>query len=132
MRHENAALEEVALTTNGLLLTRRLPGLQAAGVTGVNVSLDTLREDVFRRMTRRAGVQRVRDAISAAVAAGLPSPVKVNAVVIGGVNEDSVPDMARLAGACLQRHGASTLHRVTRLRRVTAAAHAFHRVHAVR
>ncbi len=90
-------LREVAITTNGLLLARRLPGLLQAGLTGVNISLDTLNEAKFRRMTRRAGFERVVSAIHAAVQADLPSPVKVNCVVMGGVNEEDMRPMAELA-----------------------------------
>jgi len=90
-------LREVAITTNGLQLARRLPGLLAAGLTGVNISLDTLQEDKFRRMTRRPGSERVLAAIHAAVQSPLPSPVKVNCVVMGGVNEEDMQPMAQLA-----------------------------------
>ena len=90
-------LRELAITTNGLQLARRLPGLLDAGLTGVNISLDTLQEEKFRRMTRRAGSDRVLAAVHAAVAAPLSSPVKVNCVVMGGVNEEDMQPMAALA-----------------------------------
>ena len=71
-------IEQVTLTTNGVLLAEQLPGLMAAGLGGVNVSLDTTNEDTFRRLTRREGVGRVLAAIDASLAAGLPT--KVNCV----------------------------------------------------
>ena len=73
-------IEQVTLTTNGILLAEQLPGLLAAGLSGVNVSLDTTNEDTFRRLTRREGADRVLDAIEASLAAGLPT--KVNCVPV--------------------------------------------------
>ena len=73
-------IREVAVTTNGTLLEDQLPGLLAAGLTGVNISLDTLREETFRQITRREGVGRTVAAIDACLAAGIP--VKVNCVPI--------------------------------------------------
>lgn len=87
-------LERLAITTNGLLLEPMLPRLRAAGVTELNVSLDTLSEARFVEMTRRPGLDRVLSAIGASIAAGY-SPVKVNAVVMRGVNEDEVLDFVR-------------------------------------
>ena len=84
---------EVAVTTNGTLLKEQLPGLLAAGLTGVNISLDTLREDTFRQITRREGVRRTLDAIDACLAAGLP--VKVNCVPIAP--EEELVELAGLA-----------------------------------
>jgi cyclic pyranopterin phosphate synthase len=90
-------LRALAITTNGLLLQRRLPGLIQAGLTGVNISLDTLDAAKFQRMTRRAGCERVQGAIRAAVDSNLPDPVKVNCVVMGGVNDVDMQPMAELA-----------------------------------
>ena len=73
-------IQEVAVTTNGTLLEEQLPGLLAAGLTGVNISLDTLNERTFRQITRREGVGRTVKAIDTCLAAGLP--VKVNCVPI--------------------------------------------------
>ena len=87
-------IEELSLTTNGLLLERLAAELAAAGVQRVNVSLDTLDPDRFRALTRRDGLQRVLDGLAAARAAGL-TPIKVNAVVLRGVNDDEIE---RLAG----------------------------------
>lgn len=72
-------VEDVTLTTNGLLLEEQLPALRAAGLTAVNISLDTLNEETFQRLTRRTGVDRVLSAIDACLAVpGLR--VKVNCV----------------------------------------------------
>lgn len=75
-----AGIEDVTLTTNGLLLAGQLPELLSAGLTGVNVSLDTLDEEVFRRITRREGVAQVKEAIDACLAAGVPT--KLNCVPV--------------------------------------------------
>lgn len=86
-------IREVAVTTNGTLLAAQLPGLLAAGLTGVNISLDTLREETFRRITRREGVGRTVAAIDDCLAAGLP--VKVNCVPIAP--EEELVELAGLA-----------------------------------
>lgn len=88
-------VESVHLTTNGILLAERLAALREAGLSGVNISLDTLRADRFQQITRRAGLERVLAAIDAAVAIGIPS-VKVNAVAMRGFNDDELGDFAAL------------------------------------
>jgi GTP 3',8-cyclase len=83
-------VEDLALTTNGVLLAQHAAELKANGLTRVTVSLDSLDEATFRRMSGGFdGLERVLDGITAATEAGL-APVKVNAVVQRGVNEDSV------------------------------------------
>jgi cyclic pyranopterin phosphate synthase len=82
----------MSLTTNGIGLKRTARALKAAGLDRVNVSLDTLRPDVFRTLTRRDRHQDVLDGIAAARAAGL-NPVKVNSVLMPGLNEDEAPDL---------------------------------------
>ncbi|AMW08983.1 cyclic pyranopterin phosphate synthase [Streptomyces qaidamensis] len=82
----------MSLTTNGIGLRRTATALKAAGLDRVNVSLDTLRPDVFKTLTRRDRHQDVLDGIAAAHAAGL-NPVKVNSVLIPGINEDEAPDL---------------------------------------
>ncbi|MGW0522170.1 GTP 3',8-cyclase MoaA [Crossiella sp. NPDC003009] len=77
----------ISLTTNGLGLVRRAEGLAAAGVDRVNVSLDTVRRDRYAELTRRDRLPDVLAGLRAAKAAGL-DPVKVNAVLMRGVNED--------------------------------------------
>lgn len=87
-------IEDLTMTTNGTLLPRHAADLAAAGLDRVSVSLDSLDDRTFRAMTDAGhGVAEVLDGIDAAAAAGL-GPVKVNAVVIRGVNDDQVLDMA--------------------------------------
>ncbi|HEX7069379.1 MAG TPA: GTP 3',8-cyclase MoaA [Rhodothermales bacterium] len=88
-------LRTLSLTTNGLLLVQKLPALIRAGLKQVNISLDTLRADRFREITRRPGFEKVLDAIHAALAAPIPE-VKVNCVVMRNVNEDEVIDFVAL------------------------------------
>ncbi|MFB6891955.1 GTP 3',8-cyclase MoaA [Kitasatospora sp. NPDC056327] len=98
-----AALEprpELSLTTNGIGLTRTAAALRAAGLDRVNVSLDTLDPDTFHTLTRRRRHQDVLEGLAAAEAAGL-TPVKLNAVLMRGVNEHEAPD---LLAWCLE-HG---------------------------
>ncbi|MFE3830598.1 GTP 3',8-cyclase MoaA [Streptomyces sp. NPDC059092] len=90
-----AALEprpRMSLTTNGIGLRRTAAALKAAGLDRVNVSLDTLRPDVFKTLTRRDRHKDVLDGLLAARDAGL-TPVKVNTVLMPGVNEDEAPDL---------------------------------------
>src|SRR4029453_17099083 len=82
---------EIALTTNGATLRNHADDLVAAGLRRVNISLDTLRRDRFVELTRRDQLDRVLDGIAAAQEAGL-DPVKINAVVMRGVNDDEVVD----------------------------------------
>ncbi|MEV7006720.1 GTP 3',8-cyclase MoaA [Streptosporangium sp. NPDC051022] len=89
----------IAVTTNGLTLARRVGALAAAGLDRVNVSLDTLRPDRFRALTRRDRLADVLDGLEAAAASGL-TRVKVNAVPMRGVNDDEACD---LLSYCLER-----------------------------
>jgi cyclic pyranopterin phosphate synthase len=84
---------DLALTSNGATLRTVAGALVDAGLRRINVSLDTLRADRFRELTRRDQLADVLDGIDAAVEAGL-APVKINAVVMRGVNDDEVVDMA--------------------------------------
>jgi len=88
-------IEDLALSTNGLLLPELIGPLVAAGLRRVNISLDTLRPDRFERIARRPGLDRVLAGIDAAIAAGL-GPVKLNCVVMRGYNDDELLDFARL------------------------------------
>ncbi len=88
-------LKTLALTTNGLLLPKKLPRLRAAGVNLLNISLDTLRPDRFAHITRRDGFEVVMRAIDEAAAAGY-DPVKVNCVVMRGFNDDELADFAAM------------------------------------
>ena len=85
---------EVLLTTNGLLLGDHLDALQAAGVRRINLSLDSLDPDKWERITRRRGHDRVLAALDAVLAAGLG--LKINMVVMPGVNDDELVDFAAL------------------------------------
>ena len=85
---------DLSITTNGATLRHLAHELREAGLQRVNVSLDTLRRDRFVEMTRRDELDRVLDGIAAAQEAGF-APVKVNAVVQRGVNDDEVVDLAR-------------------------------------
>ena len=93
-------LRSLALTTNGVLLADRLGALSRAGLTDLTVSLDTLRPDRFRAITRRPGLDRVLGAIDAALALGYGTDgrsLKVNVVALKGVNEDEAVDFAAWA-----------------------------------
>ena len=86
----------LALTTNGIGLTRLAPALRDAGLDRINISIDTLRPDRFAAITRRDRISEVLDGICAAAEAGL-TPVKLNAVLMRGVNDDEAPDLLRFA-----------------------------------
>ena len=88
-------LRTLGITTNGIKLERQLPELMAAGVNALNISLDTLVPAKFQFITRRTGFERVHGAITAALAAGFPS-VKLNCVVMRGVNDDEIVDFVAL------------------------------------
>ncbi len=85
-------VEDVAMTTNGAGLRHVAKELSEAGLSRINVSLDTLRPDRFRDITRVGDLQHVLDGIDAARAAGL-APIKLNAVVVRGVNDDELLDL---------------------------------------
>jgi GTP 3',8-cyclase len=85
---------EVSLTTNALGLGRVAGALREAGLDRVNVSLDTVRREVFARITLRDRFDDVITGLEAARAAGL-EPVKVNAVLLRGVNDDQAPELLR-------------------------------------
>lgn len=91
---------DISLTTNGIGLDRRAAALRDAGLDRINVSLDTIRPEVFRKLTRRDRLTDVLAGLAAAAAAGL-TPVKVNAVLMRDMNEDEAPDLLRY---CVQ-HG---------------------------
>jgi cyclic pyranopterin phosphate synthase len=88
--------EDIALTTNGMTLSRLAPELAAAGLRRVNISCDSLRPDRFAAIRRRGDLQTALEAMDAAEAAGL-TPLKVNVVLLRGQNDDEILDFARLA-----------------------------------
>ncbi len=93
--NEIQQIDDIALTTNGSLLAPRAQALKAAGLKRVNISLDTLRPDRFRTITKNGELAPVMDGLEAALAHGL-HPVKLNMVVMRGVNDDEVEDFVRL------------------------------------
>ena len=102
-------IENISMTTNGVLLPRMADDLKAAGLSRVNISLDTLDSDQFRQITRRGELQQTLDGIDAALEAGF-NPVKINAVAVRSLHQDYLKF-------------AEALHR-------PAPARALHRVHA--
>ncbi len=88
-------IDDISLSTNGLLLADQVGALRAAGLRRVNISLDTLRADRFEAIARRPGLERVLAGIDASFAAGL-EPVKLNVVVMRGYNDDELGDFAAL------------------------------------
>jgi cyclic pyranopterin phosphate synthase len=88
-------IEDIALSTNGLLLAEQLDGLVDAGLRRINFSLDTLRADRFEAIARRPGLDAVLRSVDAAIAAGL-APLKLNCVVMRGRNDDELADFAML------------------------------------
>ena len=88
-------IRRVALTTNGVLLAQKLPALLAAGLDSVNISLDTLHPETFRRITGKDELAAVQNGIRAALASGIP--VKLNCVPQPGVNEGELESLAALA-----------------------------------
>jgi cyclic pyranopterin phosphate synthase len=95
----SAALEprpDISLTTNAVGLARRADALAAAGVNRLNVSMDTLRPERFAEITRRDRLADVLEGLAAARAAGL-GPVKINTVLLRGVNDDEACDLLRFA-----------------------------------
>ncbi|MCR1782903.1 GTP 3',8-cyclase MoaA [Nocardioides carbamazepini] len=90
---------EMSITTNALGLARTAQALAEAGLSRANVSLDTVRSDTFHEITRRDRFTDVVEGLAAAEAAGL-GPVKVNAVLLRGVNDDQAPE---LLAWCLER-----------------------------
>ncbi|MBV8644829.1 MAG: radical SAM protein, partial [Candidatus Eremiobacteraeota bacterium] len=88
-------IDDVALSTNGLLLAEQAPALAAAGLHRVNVSLDTLDDARFTAIARRPGLAKTLAGIDAALAHGL-TPVKLNCVLMRGTNDDELEAFAAL------------------------------------
>jgi cyclic pyranopterin phosphate synthase len=86
-------IEDVAVTTNGLLLVEQAERLRRAGLHRLNVSLDSLREDVFEAIARRRGLDRVLAGLAAAKAAGFAT-IRINAVSIRGLTEGEIVPLA--------------------------------------
>lgn len=88
-----ATISDIALTTNGILLPQFAAALKDAGLHRVNISLDTLQPERFRRITRYGNLEDTLSGIEVAHQAGL-DPVKINMVVMAGINDDEIPDFA--------------------------------------
>lgn len=89
-------VEDLALTTNGILLAEQAAALKAAGLHRLNVSLDALSETTFQKISRRAGLQGVLDGIFAAREAGFDN-IRLNAVAIRGLTESEIVPLAEFA-----------------------------------
>jgi len=89
-------IRTVGMTTNGVLLKPHIKELKRAGLRSVNVSLDTLRPERFERIALRSHYGDIRAGIDAALEEGF-MPLKVNMVVMGGVNDDELPDFVEMA-----------------------------------
>ncbi len=88
-------VREVTLTTNGILLPRDAEGLRRAGVNRVNISMDTLKPERFTEIARRPEYARAHAGIEAAIVHGF-DPIKLNCVLMRGVNDDEIEGFARL------------------------------------
>lgn len=89
-------IDDIAMTTNGILFPAMAGELKEAGLKRVNISMDTLNEERFAYITRRGGLSSVRQAIFKALELDM-HPVKINVVVIRGFNDDEINNFARLA-----------------------------------
>jgi cyclic pyranopterin phosphate synthase len=88
-------IDEVSLTTNAILLTKYAEALAGVGLSRVNISLDTLDPEKFTRITRGGQIKKVYQGIASAEACGL-TPIKINTVVVRGLNDDELPALAQL------------------------------------
>jgi cyclic pyranopterin phosphate synthase len=88
-------IDDLAMTTNGLFLENQARGLKAAGLNRINISMDSLRPERFKEITRGGELARVWQGVEAALEAGL-EPVKLNCVVMSGFNEDELSDFVAL------------------------------------
>jgi cyclic pyranopterin phosphate synthase len=92
---EIEGIEDISLTTNGILLKKYAAELKKAGLRRINVSLDTLNESRYRSITRFGNLKDVEEGIKKAIEAGL-SPVKINVVLLGGINEEEIANFLGL------------------------------------
>ena len=89
-------VEQVTLTTNGVLLRQNLERLKTAGIDGINISLDTLNEFTFRELTRNGDIDTVLEGLQAALAARI-CPIKINALLLKGKNDSELETLASMA-----------------------------------
>ncbi|MEK8132094.1 GTP 3',8-cyclase MoaA [Paenibacillus filicis] len=94
--HSIRGIDDIALTTNGIHFASRAEAFREAGLTRINFSLDSLREDRFRLITRGGDVNRVLQSLEAARRVGL-DPIKLNVVLMRGMNDDEIEDFLRLS-----------------------------------
>lgn len=88
-------IKDIAITTNGILLEGLADKLKESGLNRVNISLDTLKEDKFKQITRGGDINKVLRAIQKCISIGL-TPVKINTVLIKGINDDEISDFINL------------------------------------
>lgn len=88
-------IEDISLTTNGIFLAKKAKILKEAGITRVNISLDSLRPERYKEITRGGDVQQVLDGIEASFEVGF-QPIKINTVLMRGFNDDEIPDFLRM------------------------------------
>jgi len=88
-------LEDISLTTNGFFLPEYAEKLKDAGLNRVNISLDSLQEEKYKKITRGGSLEKALKGIDSALKAGL-LPIKINTVLIRGINDDEVEDFVRL------------------------------------
>jgi len=88
-------IEDISITTNGILLNSMVNELKKAGLKRVNISLDSLKEDKFKKITRGGNIQDVFQAIEKCINLGI-KPVKINTVLIKGINDDEITDLIKL------------------------------------
>ncbi len=91
-----SGIKDLCLTTNGSLLAEKAPALKAAGLKRLNFSLDTLDPDKFRKITKRGDLPKVLEGLFAAKSLGL-RPIKINAVIERGVNDDDIIDLVEFS-----------------------------------
>ncbi|WP_232463390.1 GTP 3',8-cyclase MoaA [Tumebacillus avium] len=89
-------IDDIALTTNGIYLAQRAQALKEAGITRVNISLDSLQPERFAKITRGGDLSRVLEALERSYEVGF-DPVKLNVVLMKGFNEDEIDDFLRLS-----------------------------------
>ncbi|MDP6685520.1 MAG: radical SAM protein, partial [Candidatus Omnitrophota bacterium] len=89
-------LNDISMTTNGILLRNKVSDLKKAGLKRVNISLDSLNEERFKDISRGGELKEVTEAIKLSLEEGL-SPLKINVLLLAGINEDEVNDFLRLA-----------------------------------
>jgi len=99
---ETQGIRELCLTTNGVLLPKYADALKTAGVNRLNISLDTLDPETYRKITRTGTLERALEGVEAALSVGYDS-IKINAVLIGGINDSEILELLELT----RKHGAN-------------------------